>query len=162
MEYLKWTHSAWFIPCIGIKCTISQQEMSKIVYPSFSTQINNFMVFLQKQLNIVGLNILSRAIAIFLLEETKLSSLNLNGQARVPPLYPPQSEFFVLEIHHKQNYQSKEDTQNEKKTFLNYSSCNSCRYVFFFRELSLINIMKIYSASVLNYFGFTRYIKKFK
>ena len=161
MEYLKWTHSAWFIPCIGIKCTISQQEMSKIVYPSFSTQINNFMVFLQKQLNIVGLNILSRAIAIFLLEETKLSFLNLNGQARVPPLYPPQSEFFVLEINHKHNYQSKEDTQNEKKRSCTIAVAIRAD-VFFFGELSLISTMKIYSASVLNYFGFTRYIKKFK
>ena len=32
----------------------------------------------------------------------------------------------------------------------------------FFGKLSQINIRKIYSTSVLNYFGFTRYIKKFK
>ena len=103
------------------------------MYPSFSTQINILMVFLQKQLNIVGLNIQSRDIAAFLLEKTKLLFLNLNSQARVLPLYQSQSDFFVLEINDKQNYESKEDAQNEKKKFLNYSSCNSCRYVLLFR-----------------------------
>ena len=80
----------------------------------------------------------------------------------MPPLCPLYSDFFVLEINLNKT-KSQKKTQNEKKK----SSCIIAVAVradmfCFFGELSQINIMKIYSASVLHYFGFTRYIKKFK
>ena len=102
------------------------------MYPSFSTQINIFMVFLQKQLNIVGLNIPSGDIATFLLEKTKLIFLNLNSQARVLPLYPSQSDCFVLEINRKQNYDSKEDAQNQKKKVLELQQLQFVQICFAF------------------------------